>query len=202
MDTLSRMNVAVLVLAAVLVAMACVKADRIRAWRAGINPSAPEVPDGSFVLARVVLLTMAGFGVYMAIQGFGVSDDLSWSGGELTSAVRGATDDLDGFPYQVDQSDTPLYFDDFASLIEDKVTENGGSDAPETGVTADPSDTDTRAEAHLTITATGTDKTFCAHVLRTRSKKDDYIPPGAAGGDGTLVFSGYRLRVTSREGAC
>src|SRR5882762_11371604 len=100
MDTLTKMNVFVLVLAAVLLAMACVKADRVRAWRESINPSAPEVPDASFVLARVVLVTMAGIGIYTAVQGFGVSDDMSWSDDELTSAVQGATDDLDGFTFQ------------------------------------------------------------------------------------------------------
>src|SRR5882757_5505447 len=97
MDALTKMNLFVLVLAAVLLAMACVKADRVRAWRDGINPSAPEVPDAAFTVARVILVTMAGVGVYTSIQGFGVADDMSWSGNELTSAVQGATDDLDGF---------------------------------------------------------------------------------------------------------
>ncbi|MFJ6899088.1 hypothetical protein [Streptomyces hokutonensis] len=202
MDTLNETNVAVLVLAAVLVAMACVKADRIRAWREGVNPSAPAVPDGAFVLARVVLLSIASAGVYSAVQGFGVADDLSWSESELTSAVRGATDDLDGFAYQVDPLGAPLAFDDYASLIVDKVTENGGGEAPATGVHAEPSDADTDADAHLTVTANGVDKAFCAHVVRDRSKKDDDTPPGAAGAGGTLTLAGYRLTVTTREGAC
>jgi hypothetical protein len=202
METLNETNVAVLVLAAVLVAMACVKADRVRAWREGINPSAPEVPDGAFVLARVVFLSIAGLGVYTAVQGFGVADDLSWSEGELTSAVRGATDDLDGFPFQVDPLGAPLAFDDYASLIVDKVTENGGGAAPATGVHAEPSDADTDADAHLTVTADGVDKAFCTHVVRIRSKKDDDTPPGAADAGGTLTLAGYRLTVTTREGAC
>jgi hypothetical protein len=202
MDTLTKLNVFVLVLSAVLLAMACVKADRVRAWREGINPSAPEVPDASFTVARVVLVAMAGFGVYTALQGFGVSDDLAWSEGELTSAVRGATSDLDGFTFQVDQADTPLYFDDYKSLIEDKVAENGGGDAPQTGVSAEPSATDTPAEANLTVTAHGTAKAFCTHIVRTRSKAHDYTPPGITGGEGTLTFAGYRLTVVTREGAC
>jgi len=182
MDTLNETNVAVLVLAAVLVAMACLKADRVRAWREGVNPSAPAVPDGAFVLARVVLLSIAAAGVYTAVQGFGVADDLSWSESELTSAVRGATDDLDGYMYRADESGNPLYFDDYESLIEDKVVENGGGDAPETGVAAEPADADTDADAHLTVTADGADKSFCTHIVRTRSKKDDYTPLGITGG--------------------
>ncbi|MFJ5034614.1 hypothetical protein ACIQB5_42700 [Streptomyces sp. NPDC088560] len=71
MNTLDRLNVPLLIGAAVLLAMACVKADRVRAWRDSINPSAPEVPDSAFVAARVVLVTMAGIGVYTAVQGFG-----------------------------------------------------------------------------------------------------------------------------------
>ncbi|MBK3576831.1 hypothetical protein JHN63_24090 [Streptomyces sp. MBT65] len=202
MDTLTKLNVFVLVLSAVLLAMACVRADRVRAWRSGINPSAPEVPDASFTVARVVLVAMAGLGLCTALQGFGVSDDLAWSEGELTSAVRGATSDLDGFTFQVDQSDTPLSFDDYKSLIEDRITENGAADAPQAGITAEPSPTDTPTEANLTITAHGTDKTFCTHVLRTRSKAHDYTPPGISGGVGTLTYAGYRLGVETREGAC
>ncbi|MGW0086347.1 hypothetical protein [Streptomyces sp. NPDC003393] len=50
------------VLSAVLVAMACGKA-RVRAWRTSINPSAPEVADASFTVARILLLVMAALGV-------------------------------------------------------------------------------------------------------------------------------------------
>ncbi|MCE0446099.1 hypothetical protein LT493_18270 [Streptomyces tricolor] len=73
------------------------KADRVRAWRHRVNPSAPELPDAAFGIARVLFLGMAGVGIFASIQGFGVSDNASWSDQELTSAVREATEDLDGF---------------------------------------------------------------------------------------------------------
>ncbi|MFJ9373896.1 hypothetical protein [Streptomyces sp. NPDC101455] len=47
--------------------------------------------------------------------------------------VRGATDDRDGCTYQTDQSGNPLHFDDYGTLIKDKVTGNGAGDAPGTG---------------------------------------------------------------------
>lgn len=40
MDALTELNIIGLALSAVLLAMACVKSDRVRAWRTGINPSA------------------------------------------------------------------------------------------------------------------------------------------------------------------
>ncbi|MFI6626960.1 hypothetical protein [Streptomyces sp. NPDC050528] len=202
MDALTELNIIGLGVSGVLLAMACVKADRVRAWRAGINPSAPEVSDASFTVARVALGAMAGVGIWTCVQGFGVADDMAWSDGELTSAVRGATDDLDGYTYRTDQSGTPLYFDDYETLIRDKVTENGGGDAPSTGVTAEPAPANTDADAYFTVAANGTETSFCTHVVRARSKKDDYTPPGITGGEGTVTFPGYRLAVGTREGAC
>ncbi|MFJ2296771.1 hypothetical protein ACIOG7_34720 [Streptomyces sp. NPDC087894] len=58
----------VLVLAAGLVAMGCVKADRVRRWRRSFSPSAPELPDSALVAARVVRFGMAGVGVFSAFQ--------------------------------------------------------------------------------------------------------------------------------------
>ncbi|MFE9905606.1 hypothetical protein [Streptomyces achromogenes] len=202
MDTLDKLNVLSLVLAAVLVAMACVKSDRVRSWRANINPSAPDLPDSAFVAARILFLTLAGIGVYTAVQGFGVSDDASWSDGELTSAVRQTTDDLNGYTFQADDAGTPLGFPGYASLIEDKILEYGGGDAPGYGVTVDPAETNTPAKASFTITADGTDTAFCTHLTRTRSKQDDYTPPGITGGEGTLTYQGYRLTMSSEEGGC
>jgi hypothetical protein len=201
-NTLDKLNVLLLFASAVLLAMACVKADRVRAWRERLNPSAPELPDAAFVCARVVFVALAACGVYTAVQGFGVSDGQSWDDKELASAVRQATDDLDGYRFTVDDSGTPLYFDDYASLLEQKVTEHGGADAPQYGVTATPSDTDTPDHANLTVTADGTDTTFCTHIERTRSKKDDYSPPGLYGGDSSLTYRGYRIAVRSGEGDC
>ena len=202
MDALTKMNVLVLLLSAGLVAMACVKADRVRAWRAGVNPSAPELPDAAFTVARLTLVAMAALGVYTAVQGFGVSDDVSWDDGELASAVRQATDDLDGFTFQTDSGGTPLGFTDYGTLIKDKVAEYGGGDAPQYGVDATPADANTEADAYFTVTADGADAGFCTHITRTRSKKDDYTPPGITGGEGKLTYPGYRMAVRMQTGAC
>ena len=72
MDALTELTVLGLILSAALLAMACVKADRVRAWRSSINPSAEELPDAAFTAARVILVTAAGIGIYLAIQSFGV----------------------------------------------------------------------------------------------------------------------------------
>lgn len=107
MNALDKLNVLLLLVSAVLIAMACVKADRVRAWRQSLTPSAPDLPDTAFGCARVVFLALAACGVYTAVHGFGVSDAQSWDDKELTSAVRQATDDLDGYRFTVDDSGTP-----------------------------------------------------------------------------------------------
>jgi hypothetical protein len=202
MDALTKLNILGLVLAAVLLAMACVKADRVRAWRASINPSAEELPDSAFVVARVIFVTLAVIGIYQCVQGFGVADDMSWDDSELTSAVQQATDDLDGYRHHTDESGNPLYFHDYETLIEDKVVRYGGGDAPESGVDATPADANTDADGYFTVTANGAEAAFCTHVERIRSKKDDYTPPGIAGREGTLTLPGYRLVVVTRDGEC
>ncbi|MFD4559928.1 hypothetical protein ACFWP5_37390 [Streptomyces sp. NPDC058469] len=63
-------------------------AEHVRAWRTGINPSAPEVSDASVTVARVDLGAKAGVGLWTCVHGFGVADDMAWSEGELTSAMR------------------------------------------------------------------------------------------------------------------
>ncbi|MEV7815930.1 hypothetical protein AB0P05_35290 [Streptomyces flaveolus] len=63
-----ELNLLGLVLSAVLLAMACVKADRVRAWRTSVNPSAPAPPDSAFVVARLIFLSLAGIGVYMTVH--------------------------------------------------------------------------------------------------------------------------------------
>ncbi|WP_367320482.1 hypothetical protein [Streptomyces sp. HUAS ZL42] len=202
MDALTKLNILGLVLSAVLLAMACVKADRVRAWRAEINPSAEELPDSAFVVARVILITLAGIGIYQCVQGFGVADDMDWDDSELTSAVQQTTDDLDGYTYFVDLTGNPFYFDDYATLLEDKVVRYGGGDAPQMGVDASPADTNTDTDAYFTLTASGADAAFCTHIERARSKEHDYTPPGIAGGEGKFTYPGYRLTVTTRDGAC
>ncbi|MFF9775373.1 hypothetical protein ACF1HJ_17160 [Streptomyces sp. NPDC013978] len=73
MDALTQLTVLGLILSVVLLAMACVKADWIRAWRSRVNPSAEELPDSAFIVARIALLAMAGMGIYLAVESFGVS---------------------------------------------------------------------------------------------------------------------------------
>ncbi|MEU3826248.1 hypothetical protein AB0F36_13130 [Streptomyces sp. NPDC029080] len=191
------------VLSAVLIAMACVKADRVRAWRESLNPSAPEVPDAAFVLARILFLGMAAVGVYNGFQGIALSDGVAWSDDELTSAVSGATDALDGaVAYAGPHEGVPTDFDgDYAMTVADEVTSHGGGDAPGPG-TVDAALTGPKApeEAYYTITADGTPTTFCLHVKIKRDKSDDYQAPGIAGG--SYPQYAYVHDVTSRRGEC
>ncbi|MET7516265.1 hypothetical protein ABZS88_22835 [Streptomyces sp. NPDC005480] len=190
-------------IATALLLAACVKADRVRGWRQSLNPSAPEVPDAAFVVARVIFLVLAGVMVFEGFNLLKVSSASDWSDDELTRAARQATDDLDGWMYRDDGLTTDsAYFDDYASLLEDKVIRYGGGGAPESGVAADPADANTDTDAYFTVQANGADAVFCTHIERTRQKKDDYTPPGIAGGEGTFTERAYRLAVTTREGAC
>ncbi len=207
MDALTKLNVLGLVLSAGLLAMACVKADRVRAWRTRVNPSAEELPDAAFVVARVALVATAGVGIYLGVQSFGVSDDMSWDDNELTSAVQGATDALDGSSghddmYADDPDSDTGWIDEYATKIEDEVVEHGGSDAPQSGVDARPADYNTASEARYRVTASGAGTAFCLNVTRTRSKDGDYEPPGIAGGEGTLTIPSYDFAVTTRQGVC
>ncbi|KJK37870.1 hypothetical protein UK15_20480 [Streptomyces variegatus] len=203
MDALTELNVLGLILSAVLLAMACVKADRVRAWRAGINPSAEELSDASFIAARVALVALAGVGIYLCVQGFRVSDDTTWDDTELTTAVQGATDALDGSSgfgeIYAGDNDTG-WIDEYATKIEQEVVEHGGGDAPQYGVTATPAAPNTASEVHYTVT--GADSAFCMQVTRTRSKDGDYEPPGIAGGEGTVTVPSYDFAVTTHEGGC
>lgn len=189
--------------AVLLLLAACVKSDRVRGWRHSLNPSAPDLPDAAFVVGRVVFLIMAGVMVFEGFDLLRVSADSGWSDDELTSAVHQATDGLDGWMYRDDGLTTDsAYFDDYASLLEDKVIQYGGGGAPQSGVDAGPADTNTDTDAYFTVQADGTDAVFCTHIERTRRAKDDYTPPGIAGGEGTITERAYQLAVTSREGAC
>jgi hypothetical protein len=190
-------------IAAVLLLAACVKADRVRGWRQSLNPSAPDVPDAAFVAGRVIFLVLAGVMVFEGFSLLRVSADSGWSDDELTGAVRQATGDLDGWMYRDDGLTTDsAYFDDYASLLEDKVIQYGGGGAPQSGVGADPVDANTDTDAYFTVRAGGADVAFCTHIERTRRTKDDYTPPGIAGGEGTITERAYRLTVTTRKGAC
>ncbi|WP_432154905.1 hypothetical protein [Streptomyces tricolor] len=104
----------------------------MRAWRESVNPSAPEVNGASFVVARVALLAMAAFGIYYGFQSISFADGQAWSDKELTSAVSGATDDLDGeVAYAGPREGVPPDFDGaYARKVEDEVAENGAAMPP------------------------------------------------------------------------
>jgi hypothetical protein len=193
------------VVSAVLIAMACVRASRVRAWRESINPSAPEVPDSAFVLARILFLCMAAVGLYSGFHLLSVADDAAWSDAELTSAVKAATQSLDGsteFGDVYDDGTKPADFQEYATKIEDEIAENGGGDAPGYGVDASLTGSNTRDKATYRITATGAAKTFCMRVTRTHT--DDYAPaaPGLPGDEATVTMPIYTYAVSSREGEC
>jgi hypothetical protein len=200
---LTQLSIILFVLAALLILMACVKAQRVRSWRESLNPSAPEVPDVAFVVARIALVGMAAVCAVMGFRGLGVEDGSKWSDGELKSAVEQAAYELDGFLYRVDESGEPVArIYEYETLVENEVVENGGGDAPQDGVAASAADGNTDADAYFTVSANGADAEFCVHIERVRSKKDDYTPPGITGGEGTYTELGYRLTVTTQEGAC
>ncbi|MFI2719906.1 hypothetical protein ACH5AI_26780 [Streptomyces collinus] len=199
---LTQLSIILFVLAALLLLMACVKAQRVRSWRESLNPSAPEAPDAAFVVARIVLIAMAAVCAVMGFRGLGVQDRWKWSDDELKSAVEQATYELDGFLYRVDESGEPVVrIYEYETLVESEVVENGG-DAPQDGVAASAAEGNTDADAYFTLSANGADAEFCVHIERVRSKEDDYTPPGITGGEGTYTELGYRLTVTTQEGAC
>ncbi|MGX1133560.1 hypothetical protein RKD49_005750 [Streptomyces glaucescens] len=125
------LSVILFVLAALLILMACVKAQRVRSWRESLNPSAPEVPDAAFAVARIALIGVAIGCVVVGVRGLGVEDGSKWSDDELKRAVEQATYELDGSLYRVDESGEPVvHTDDHETRIETEVAENGGGDAP------------------------------------------------------------------------
>ncbi|WP_409469336.1 hypothetical protein [Streptomyces sp. HC307] len=202
---LTKLSVILFVLSAVLVAMACVKADRVRAWRESLNPSAPEVPDVAFVVARIILVGVAVGGVVVGIQGLTVEDDSKWSDNELTSAVRGATEALDGsFTYGSSlEGDAPADFEgEYATNIEDEVVEHGGGDAPQFGVEAAVTGQTTSDEAYYRITASGAGVSFCMHVKRTHEGYIETVAPGLSGDAAVVKEPKYTFAVSSRVGEC
>ncbi|QIJ65061.1 hypothetical protein [Streptomyces sp. JB150] len=198
---LTKLSITLFVLSALLILMACVKADRVRGWRQSLNPSAPELPDAAFVVARITLAVMAVAGIVVGLQGLGVQDASKWSDDELKSAVEQATSELDGYLYRVDESGDPIvYFHTYDQLVETEVAENGGADAPQDGVDAAPLAANTDADAYFRVTANGADTEYCTHIKRIRSKKDDYTPPGLD--EGTYTQFAYRLSVKTQQGPC
>ncbi|MFF3336286.1 hypothetical protein ACFYWX_43425 [Streptomyces sp. NPDC002888] len=200
---MTGMTVFSFVLIGLLVVMGCLKADRVRAWRRSVNPSAPELPDGFFVVTRIALFGLAGVGLFTTFQLMATADNSEWSEDESAGAVSGATTALDGSSRYGDLYGDDSGFDgEYARMIEDEVQEHGGGDAPGFGVDAVPADTNKASDARYTVTASGAGVAFCLHVERTRSKEDDWDAPGVAGGEGTVTVPSYRFAVTSRKGAC
>ncbi|MGP4088209.1 hypothetical protein [Streptomyces sp. KR55] len=202
---LTKLSVILFILSAVLVAMACVKADRVRSWRESLNPSAPDIPDGAFVVARILLIGMAVGGVVSGFQGLAVEDDSKWSDDELTSAVRGATTALDGsFTYGDPlEGDAPADFEgEYAMKVEDEVVEHGGGDAPQFGVDAALTGETTSDEAYYRITASGAGTSFCMHVKRTHEGYIETVAPGLSGDAAVVKEPKYTFAVSSRVGEC
>ncbi|MFI2379887.1 hypothetical protein ACH5AO_33270 [Streptomyces sp. NPDC018964] len=199
---MTQLSMICLILAAVLLAMACLKADRVRAWRESLNPSAPDVPDSAFVVTRLVLVTMAVLLTVAGCRGLAVEDDAKWSADELTSAVEGAVTALDGTSRLEGASGSDAAVDEEnATMIETEVVEHGGGDAPQLGVDASPTAGNTATDSTYTVSGDGAGVAFCVHVQRTRSKKHDQLFPSLGAGDGTRI-PGYAYTVTSRKGAC
>jgi hypothetical protein len=193
------------VLAAILLLMACVKADRVRSWRESLNPSAPDIPDAAFVVARITLIGVAVGCVVTGVRGLGVEDGSKWSDDELKSAVAGATTELDGsFTYGGPLDDgEPADFDgEYARTVEDEIAEHGGGDAPGYGVDAELSGTATADEAHYLITADGAATSFCMHVKRVHDGYIETVVPGLSGDDAAVKEPKYSFAVTSRAGEC
>ncbi|MEV5340580.1 hypothetical protein AB0K93_19210 [Streptomyces sp. NPDC052676] len=193
------------ILAAVLILIACVPADRVRSWRESLNPSAPDIPDAAFTVTRLLLVVLAGFGIYYGFQGRAAEDNMSWSDNELTSAVQAATESLDGgITYGAPLDDgQPADFDGQYSIeIEQEITEHGGGDAPGYGVTADITGAPTANEAHYRITADGAGTSFCMHVKQTHEGYVETVAPGFSGDAAVVREPKYTYAVSSRVGEC
>lgn len=193
------------VLSALLVLMACIKADRVRSWRESLNPSAPDLPDAAFMAGRVVLVAMAGACVVVGIQGLAVQDNGEWSDDELTSAVEGATRALDGsFTYGSPlEDDAPAGFDgEYARKVEQEVVEHGGGDAPQLGVDAVSVGPAVSDQAQYRITADGSDTAFCMDVKRAHAGYVETVAPGLSGDAAAVKLPKYTFAVSSRSGDC
>lgn len=200
---MTGMAVFLFFLAALLLTMACVKADWVRSVRRRTYPSGEELPGSAFAVLRVVLLVMAALCIWQGAGAVAMSADSEWSEDELDNAVTRTTSDLDGWMYRDDGYSTDsAYFDDYESLLRDKVVRYGGGGAPETGVAVTAAPTNTDTDAYFTLSASGTSATFCTHIERTRSKKDDNEVPPIAGGKVTHTERAYVLGVSSRSGEC
>ncbi|WP_171117765.1 MULTISPECIES: hypothetical protein [Streptomyces] len=202
---LTELSITLFVLSALLILMACLKADRVRRWRESVNPSAPEIPDAAFVVARITLIGVAVACVVSGVQGLGVEDDSKWSDDELTSAVQGATEALDGsFTYggPLDDGASVDFGGEYAMKVEDEVVEHGGGDAPQYGVDAEFIGEATSDKARYRITADGAGTSFCMHVKRTHDGYIETVAPGLSGDSAVVKKPKYTFAVSSRTGEC
>jgi hypothetical protein len=197
------MAVITFALSAALVAMACVKASRVRAWRHTVNPPAPEVPDSVFTVASIMLFAVAAVGIHTGAHALSAADNGAWSDVELTSAVDGATQDLNGsFEYGdiCDDGTKSADFDgEYPTKIEDKVIQYGG-DASQFGVDASLTGPATSTKASYRITATGAAKTFCMHVTRKHTDDAETVALGLPGDEAKVTMPVCTYAVSSREG--
>ncbi|MFF9197701.1 hypothetical protein ACF09L_21080 [Streptomyces sp. NPDC014779] len=199
------MTVVTFVLAGLLLLMACVPADRVRAWRTARHPGAPEVSGAAFAVGRLLLVTMAVLGIVTGFRGLSVQDDAEWSDEELTSAVEGATGSLDGssatgLPGQ--GPETAGDFDGFALRVEEEIAAHGAGDAPRFGVDAEPADDPTANRARYAISARGATVSFCMHVTRRHSGYTETVAPGGLGESSKVRLPTFSYAVRTSPGTC
>lgn len=163
----------------------------------------------AFLVGRITFLVMAGIMVIGAFRVMDAAAETEWSDDELASAVRQGTAQLDGSSFvgelgagDGDAGATGPGSASDATTIEDVVREHSGGEAPPSGVSAEPVEPHTAADARYTVTASGTEATFCISVRQRRSKADDYQGVGVAGGQSSVTLPGHRLAATSHTGPC
>ncbi|MEV5433245.1 hypothetical protein [Streptomyces sp. NPDC052701] len=202
---MTGLTIFMFVLSALLILMACIKADRVRSWRESVNPSAPDIPDAAFTVARIVLVVMAVVNVVLGFRGLAAQDTMDWSDEELTSAVEGATEALDGDVMYGDSLGTDSQADldgDYARKVEDEIVEHGGGDAPGFGVDAAVVGRAMTDRARYRITASGAGKAFCMHVERTHDGYIETVAPGLSGDAAAVKLPKYTFEVSTRAGEC
>ncbi|MET9107919.1 hypothetical protein [Streptomyces zhihengii] len=203
---MTGMAVTTFVLAGLLLLMACVKADRVRAWRTARNPSAPDVSNASFVVVRLLLVAMAAGGIVTGFQGLKAQDDIGWSDDELTSAVEGATASLNGSSAHggpLDGPDTPEDFDGaYGIKVRQEIVEHGSGDAPQFGVSAEVTGEATADHARYAVSADGASAWFCMDVTRAHTGWAETVAPGGLGESSKVRLPEFTYQVTSRAGEC
>ena len=194
------------VLAGLLLLMACVKADRVRAWHASRIPSAPELSGASFVVTRLALVTMAVAAIVVSFQVMWAQDDTEWSDDELTSAVEEATRSLDGSSAYGDSLTGPDEPEDFegkyARRIKDEIARYSAAVASQSDLDVALAEEPTANRARYEISALGADVTFCMDVTRTHTGTVETVAPGGIGASSKLELPEFTYALKSRPGMC